>query len=119
MSRRDLYDLEKRVREELREWAKENPDNTDPDYDGSLSEMADSAVPIYTSDLMQMAADDISLATDEPEIGPAFDGSPTPVNIVAANVYERLTAALWEEWREIEAEREEAKAEEEDEPATI
>ena len=37
-------------------------------------------------------------------VGPAFDGSPTPVNIIAANVYERLTADLFEEFERIETE---------------
>lgn len=73
------------------------------DYVGDvIHEIADSAVPVYTANLMQLAADDINLATAEPEIGPAFDGSPTPVNIIAANVYEAIEAALWETWREIE-----------------
>lgn len=66
----------------------------------AIHEVADGAVPVYTGDLMELAAQDIALATDEPEIGPAFDGSPTPVNIVAANVYERITAALWEFWND-------------------
>lgn len=60
-------------------------------------ELADSMVPVYTGELMELAAEDIDLATDEPEIGPAFDGSPTPVNIVAGNVYDRLYAIAYEE----------------------
>lgn len=61
-----------------------------------IFEIADSNVPIYTGDLMQLAADNIYLATEEPELGPAFDGSPTPVNIVAANVFEHIEGKLWE-----------------------
>ena len=105
-----LYDLEQEVREAIREWAEANPDNNDIDYDGSLHEIVDGAVPIYTGDLMELAAENINLATDAPELGPAFDGSPTPVNIVAANVYEHLSNIAWEEWQTIEAEREEAEA---------
>lgn len=66
----------------------------------TINEIADSSVPVYTSDLMQLAADDILLATNEPELGPAFDGSPTPVNIVAANVYDRIAEILWEYWHD-------------------
>lgn len=59
-------------------------------------ELADCGIPVYTGDLMELAAQEIELATDEPELGPAFDGSPTPVNIVAANVFERLYAVAYE-----------------------
>jgi len=69
-----------------------------------LHEYADSAVPVYTADLMRLAADDIDLATAEPECGPAFDGSPTPVNIVAANVYEALLTEGYEWLREAQDE---------------
>lgn len=65
-----------------------------------IHEVADGQVPIYTYDLMTLAADHIELAVTEPELGPAFDGSPTPVNIIAANVYERITEALWERWQD-------------------
>lgn len=69
-----------------------------------IHEIADSSVPVYTGELLELANDDNTLATDEPELGPAFDGTPTPVNIIAANVYERLTAALWDAWREFDEE---------------
>ena len=63
----------------------------------TVHEYADSGVPVYTGSLMQLAASDNNLATNTPEIGPAFDGSPTPVNIVAANVYEVLSEELFTE----------------------
>ena len=72
-----------------------------------IFEIADSSVPTYTSDLIQLAADNIDLAISEPELGPAFGGQPTPVNIIAANVFEAIEEGLWEAWREIEEEREE------------
>ena len=67
-----------------------------------IYEVADSNVPIYNHDILQAAADDISLGTDEPELGPAFDGSPTPVNIIAANIYERIQQEMFEYWDELE-----------------
>ena len=66
-----------------------------------IHEIADSSVPVYTGELMELAAQDNNLATDAPEIGPAFDGSLTPVNIIAANVYEAITAHLWDVWRDL------------------
>lgn len=72
-----------------------------------ISETADSAVPVYYSELLDLAADNNNLATDEPELGPAsgwaFDGTNCPVNIIAANIYEALTADLWDYWSELES----------------
>ena len=107
-----LYEIVKDARQELREWAKDNKDETEP-HD-AIHEIADSSVPVYTSDLLQLAADNLELATAKPELGPAFDGSPTPVNIVAANIFEAIEAGVWEEWQEIESEREDAELEEAD-----
>jgi len=53
-------------------------------------EIADGAVPVYYNRIAEVGASDLALILDEPEIGPAFDGSPTPVNIIAANIYERV-----------------------------
>jgi len=64
----------------------------------AISEISDSNVPVYTSNILQLAADNIELATDKPELGPAFDGSPTPINIIAANIYEYLESELWDAW---------------------
>jgi hypothetical protein len=69
-----------------------------------IAEIADGSVPVYYSELLELAAQDNNLALNEPELGPAFDGAPTPVNIIAANVYESVTEALYEEWRAIVAE---------------
>jgi len=68
-----------------------------------IHEIADGSVPVYTSVLLELACEENSLATDTPELGPAFDGSPSPTNIIAANVYEAVEAALWDEWQQIQA----------------
>ena len=87
--------------DDLDEWIADNWDGDEWVGGGphdTIFEIADGATPVYTSDLMQLAADNINLAVDEPGLGPAFDGSPTPVNIVAANVFEHIEQALWEYW---------------------
>ena len=61
-----------------------------------IHEIADSSVPVYTYDIMECAREELSLATEVPEIGPAFDGSQTASNIVAANIYERVCNHLYE-----------------------
>ncbi|KKK56362.1 hypothetical protein LCGC14_3065320, partial [marine sediment metagenome] len=68
--------------------------------------------PIYTSDLLTAASQDNSLATDEPEIGPAWDGSPTPVNIISSNFYEAVRQALYEETQRLKEEIEDEEREE-------
>ena len=61
-----------------------------------IHEIADTCTPIYTYNIMECAMEDMALATDVPEIGPAFDGSQTAANIVAANIYERVCNHLYE-----------------------
>jgi hypothetical protein len=94
------------AREELRQrWAYYR-DEFGPHYDDPgdvIYEIADGAVPVYTRELLELALDDVSLATDTPEFGPAFDGSPTPANVIAANVYESICADLWEAWNALKS----------------
>lgn len=97
-----LKDARQELRERLEDWGEDDFEQDEP-HD-IIHEIADSNVPVYTSDLMQLAADDLSLATNEPELGPAFDGSPTPTNIVAANVYDAITEDLWKEYSKIKDE---------------
>src|SRR4051794_22986748 len=80
-----------------------------------VHEIADSCVPVYTRELFALACEDNGLATDVPEVGPAFDGSPTPVNIIAANVYERVSCDLFDEFEKIRSEYAEWAAENADE----
>lgn len=61
-----------------------------------LHEHVDSAVPTQNAILLEVAASSPSVAVDEPELGPAFDGRPTPINIIAANIYERLSVVAHE-----------------------
>ena len=89
----NLYQIVQDAVEELRDWHVDNPGEDEP-HD-TIHEIADSAVPVYTGDLLRLAAENIALAVDEPELGPAFDGAPTPVNIIASNVYEHVERALW------------------------
>jgi len=76
-----------------------------------VHEIADSSVPVYTYQLAQIASEEVALFTDEPELGPAFDGSPTPSNIVAANIYERVSQELVDELYTLQAEADEEELE--------
>ena len=113
-----MYDLYKECRQELKEQVIEYRRTIEGDeISDIISETADSNTPTHTWDILQYAANNIALAVDEPEIGPAFDGSPTPVNIIAANIYEAIEADLWEYWQE-ELEEEVAELENEEEEPT-
>ena len=71
-----------------------------------IHEFADGTTPIYHRDLLEVAINSIgSIATSVPELGPAFDGRPTPTNIIAANIYELLCEEMWcyvesDEWKD-------------------
>ena len=72
------------------------------------TEIADSAVPIYTHEIMEAATESIDIATGEPECGPAFDGSPTPSNIIAGNLYDLASNIAHNRLAERQREAEEA-----------
>jgi hypothetical protein len=59
-----------------------------------IAEVADSAIPIYYSDLLALATDDASLATETPEV--VCDIFPPALAVIAGNVYERVSAELSE-----------------------
>lgn len=91
------------VRQALREWIEENPKADEPhDF---ISETADSEAPVYNGTLLDYAAESNDIALRAPDIGPAFDGTPTPINIIAANIYELLEEEMWDEWRKWESEK--------------
>ena len=89
-----LYDLVRDAKEELIAEGTKAGFTTVDEWSDLLHEIADSYVPVYHSTLLDLAAKHNDLGTDIPEIGPAFDGSPTPTNIIAANVYEHLIMEL-------------------------
>ena len=101
-----LEDIKESVREQVRErideYIKENPDmdkeqiRDNIDYDGQITEIYDGNVPIYNSDIMKIGSLP-EVYQHENELGPAFDGSPTAVNIIAGSIYEILSDIAWEE----------------------
>ncbi|HOF89042.1 MAG TPA: hypothetical protein PLZ36_13210 [Armatimonadota bacterium] len=99
-----LYELEREAIAELRAWREDNPDEEPHDI---IAEIADTSTPVYSGDLLRLAAENLQLATNEPELEPAFDGSPTPVNVIAANVFEAIEQALWDAWQTMEDEDDE------------
>jgi hypothetical protein len=100
---------------DLRDFLEDNPDASDSAVDEEIHDIADSATPVYNGTILEYAANNISLALSEPEIGPAFDGTPTPINIIAANIYEAIVNALHDEYRDWELRKEDNEDENSDE----
>lgn len=67
-----------------------------------ISETADSSVPVYTSEILETAANSIELALEECDLG-----GTTPIEIITGNIYCALEAAQWEWWRDNKDEIEE------------
>jgi hypothetical protein len=87
------------AKDDLDSWIEDNREEFADDFykiDDTICEIADSATPIYNSTLLEWAAEHPMFALEEPECGPAFDGSPTPINIIAANIFEHIRQELWE-----------------------
>lgn len=104
--RYEVRDLIDDAVEELEEAWKDGLKD-EPYPEDRCHEIADGWCPLYTHETLKYAAADCSLATEEPECGPAFDGSPTPVNIIVANIYEKLSNALHQRLNELQESEEE------------
>ncbi len=103
-----LHDLLRMVRDEVKEAVEDYNLLEEVHGEDRLHEIADGCVPVYNYELLQVAASDCNLAVDEPDCGPAFDGTPTPANIIAANIYERLLQTAYEAFQELKEAAEEA-----------
>ena len=101
------------LKSDLQDWIEEG--HTENDANDYIFELADGGVPVYNSDILSWALENMSLAIDEPELGPAFDGSPTPINIIVANIFEMLQQELYEYYEEHKNDYDEEDEAEEDE----
>jgi len=73
-----------------------------------IHEITDNACLLPNHTYLQLAADNMELALEEPELGPAFDGRPTPVNIICANLYEHISQELFQHLYSLQEQREAA-----------
>jgi hypothetical protein len=64
-----------------------------------IHEIADSSVPVYTGDRIDVFASDYSLASRDLELaGPDM----SIIDLMGIAIYEAISEALWDTWREIE-----------------
>mgnify|MGYP001581457110 CR=1 FL=1 len=91
---RTIYDMLDSAKEELAERIRDYPDEDPVDM---IHEIADGSVPVYFHELIMVCeaarGDEWSSLWLEPS---EFDGSPTPVNILAGNLYNLVSNALHE-----------------------
>jgi hypothetical protein len=105
--------VKEQVREAIDDYIRENPDDDredieqNIDYSGTITEIYDGAVPVYYSEIMEIG-NVPEVYNHENELGPAFDGTPTPMNILAGAIYEILYEVAWEEISDYLDELEEA-----------
>lgn len=100
-----LQDVIEEVEQEVADRFDEMKD--DENYSDTLHEIADSACPVYNSDIMEIASHDNDIMHGVPECGPAFDGENTPINIAAANIYDAAMQAAHAKFDELKEEAEE------------
>lgn len=60
--------------------------------------VADSCVPVYNRDLLDVASSDMGILTDEPE----FEVDGGPLGVIRANIYTRIEQDLYEYWEELQ-----------------
>lgn len=98
-----LEKLIREAKEDLRDWALDNPHMVESgNDDGQIHEIADSSVPVYTHVLMILFTNDPSLAHESPEEYGYGTAGNNMVGIAQVIIYEKLVEALNEEWRELE-----------------
>ena len=84
-----IQDVLESAEESLRE---EADDNGIHNLEDRIHEIADGAIPVYTSELLEMAARDNGLAMDTPEI----EGDGSPINTIQLNIFERVSLHLYD-----------------------
>lgn len=91
-----LYDLEQSLLRTLEDNKEDILKSEYPDDD--IREFVDSEMPVYNSELLEIALDDLWLSVEEPEVY-AFDGVHNAVNAIAGNLYNHLLEKA-NEWLE-------------------
>lgn len=100
--RMTLHDVLEMARQDFRDGL-EYIDRTNEDEVTELIwETADTSVPVYTTDLLDVARSDLGLCSVEP--GVSRDNRPAAV--IAANISDRIQEVLYDEWEAMKADQE-------------
>ena len=82
-----LREREEMVTEQIEEHITDYPED---DITDVVWEIVDGCCPIYTWEIMEIGSV-FDICLRDIELGPAFDGSPCPLNYTATAIYEHLT----------------------------
>ena len=92
-----IHDLVKWAIEDFKEQGKYGLIETEDKAYDLISEIADSRVPIYNYQILEVAMSNFRLALTEPECWPAL-WEKTPIHYIMANIYEEIREKLLERY---------------------
>ena len=94
------YELLREVQEAIDDEKREIFENPYPS--DQITEIVDSSIPVYTTDLLDIAKSELWIAVEEPETY-GFNGDKTPINGIVGNLFQKLqedAMAYWEDVKE-------------------
>lgn len=103
MSTTTLHSLCQDAREDMMTRLWDDPTMTDHEREDVANEVAAAWVPVYNATLLEVAASDVLVAVDTPDMGPGD----TPLDTISRNIYEALRQACAEAIRDWHEERDE------------
>lgn len=98
-----IHELVKWAKEELKTRIEEGDCNDENSVSDSISEIAESFVPVYTREILEVALSNFNFVSYESELWPAFWTS-SPLNHIISNIYEYLSEELYERYNEYQTE---------------
>lgn len=98
-----IHELVEWAKEELKTRIEDGDCNDENSISDSISEIADSFVPVYNRKIVEVALSDIYLFNCEPNLWPAF-WKASPLNYLISNIYEYISEELYERYNEYQTE---------------
>ncbi len=94
-----IHKLVQSALEDFKEGLKQEKWVTEDYVSDLIHEIADTNVPIYNDELLEVALSNLWLACSESELWPAF-WKATPVNLLMSNIYEYIRDELFDRYTE-------------------
>ena len=90
-----LTELVQSAREEFQDYLNGWEVITETTVADRISEIADNQIPVYTTQLLQVAMSNLRLVNENPEWS---NGDQTPEVLIQGNIYQYIRDALWNEY---------------------
>ena len=94
-----IHELVEWAKEELRTRIEAGDCNNENSLSDSVSEIAESFVPVYTREILEVASSNYHLVSCEPDVWPAF-WIASPLNYLISNIYEYISEELYKRYIE-------------------